>query len=247
MFRTSTDSSTHPHESGHLETRIRTMARPSALGRSPGTVLLIVALAVALAAAPASAASAPTLFGGNLIVNGDAEAGAASPDGYSVVPIPGWTTSGPLVVVAYGTDGGYPSSTDPGPTDRGENFFAGGPDNASSSATQLVNVAAAAYLIDSGSVTYDLAGYLGGWTDQGDNAVLRVTFKQGAIVLASAEIGPVTAADRDDETGLLEQSTSGFVPVGTRQILVTLQMTKDPTVGAYNDGYADNLSLVLTK
>jgi hypothetical protein len=199
--------------------------------------------------APAAAAPPATLFGSNLIVNGGAEAGAASPDGNSVVAVPGWTTSGALTVVAYGTPDPsfppFPSPTDPGPGDRGANFFAGGPTLGDSNATQLVNVAAAAFLIDSGQVTYDLSGYLGGWTNQEDNAVLQITFKQGSLVLGSAEIGPVLADDRGDVTGLLERSTSGLVPVGTRQILVTLQMTKDPSVGIYNDGYADSLSLVL--
>ncbi|HSO28945.1 MAG TPA: hypothetical protein VLS28_03520 [Candidatus Sulfomarinibacteraceae bacterium] len=196
---------------------------------------------------PVGASAPSALFGGNLIANGDGELGDASPDGYSPVPVPGWTTTSNFTVVAYGTDGGYPSATDPGPSDRGANFFAGGPDNPSSSASQLINVAAAAQLIDSGAVAYDLSGYLGGWTDQDDNAVLQITFKQGALVLGAAEIGPVTAADRGDATGLLARDTAGLVPVGTRQILVTLVMTKDPSVGTYNDGYADDLRLVLSR
>ena len=43
---------------------------------------------------------------------------------------------------------------------------------------------------------------------------------------------------------MLERGTSGGLPVGTRSINALLQMTR--TDGAYNDGYADNLSLVLT-
>lgn len=204
-----------------------------------------------LAAPVAASGQASRLFGGNLIVNGGADAGAAS-DGFSSVPIPGWTINGPLTVVAYDTpdpDGlpPFPTSTGPGPDDRGANFFAGGPDNGSSSASQVVSVAAAASLIDAGAVRYDLSGYLGGWTDQEDSAVLRIAFKQGSTVLGWAEIGPVTAADRANETGLLGRSTSGLVPTGTRQIVVTLVMTKQEGVGAYNDGYADSLSLVLTR
>jgi hypothetical protein len=207
----------------------------------------VLAVITVLAAAPPVGASGLglDLFGSNLIVNGDAESGAASVDGYAPVTIPGWTTSGSTVVVAYGTAGGFPSPTDPGPDDRGTSFFAGGPDSPTSTASQVINVAPVAALIDGGAVDYTLAGYLGGWTDQDDAAVLRITFKQGALVLGSAEIGPVTAADRDNATGLLARDATGLVPAGTRQIVVTLVMTIDPTIGTYNDGYADNLSLGL--
>ncbi|HEU0237464.1 MAG TPA: hypothetical protein VFR14_13580 [Candidatus Limnocylindrales bacterium] len=211
----------------------------------------MVVVIAALAAPVAASSQVSRLFGGNLIVNGGAEAGPAS-DGFSSVPIPGWTVDGPLTVVAYDTpdpDGlpPFPTSSGPGPEDRGANFFAGGPANASSSASQAISIAAAASLIDTGAVRYDLSGYLGGWTDQEDNAVVRIVFKQGTNALGSAEIGPVGAADRGNETGLLGRATSGLVPVGTRQIVVSLVMTKQEGVGAYNDGYADNLSLVLSR
>ena len=229
---------------------MRTAAQRSAA--RPAWALAVAVDVVAVLAAPVAASSQMSrLFGGNLIMNGGAEAGPAS-GGFSSVPIPGWTISGPLTVVAYDTPDPddlppFPTSSGPGPDDRGTNFFAGGPANSSSSASQVISVAAAASLIDAGAVRYDLSGYLGGWTDQEDNAVLRIVFKQGTNVLGSAEIGPVGAADRESQTGLLGRATSGLVPVGTRQIVVTLVMTKQEGVGTYNDGYADNLSLVLSR
>lgn len=40
--------------------------------------------------------------------------------------------------------------------------------------------------------------------------------------------------------------SSGAVPAGTRTIVVTLQMTRDgPPEFTHNDGYGDDLSLVL--
>ncbi len=205
-------------------------------------VLAMFALGAPLIAPVPAAADSVTIVGRNLIANGDAESGAGSPDG-SVVPVPGWTTIGNFTVAQYGGNG-LPSFTDPGPSDRGANFFAGGPNNASSSGSQLINVASAAHQIDVGAVTFALSGFLGGFADQGDNAVLSITFKNGDQVLGSAQIGPVTAADRGNATGLLARSTSGAVPVGTREILVVLQMTRAP-VFFYNDGYADNLILTL--
>lgn len=183
-------------------------------------------------------------FETNLIVNGGAEAGTGSSTGNDVLAVPGWTTVGNFTVVQYGAPGGYPSATDPGPANRGANFFAGGPNNASSSASQTINESADAAAIDRGGVSFDLAGYLGGYINQRDNAVLTVTFLSGSnATLGSASIGPVTVGDRSSATGLLLRTTSGLVPVGTRSIGVTLQMTR--LDGDYNDGYADNLSLIL--
>ncbi len=86
---------------------------------------------------------------------------------------------------------------------------------------------------------------MGGFLTDGDNATLSITFKSAlGSPLGTASIGPVSAADRGNVTGLLPRSTSGNVPTGTRQIDVLLQMTR--TDGASNDGYADNLSLVFT-
>ena len=62
-------------------------------------------------------------------------------------------------------------------------------------------------------------------------------------MLGSAQIGPVLAADRNNNSGLLQRSTSGNVPSGTRVIHVLMTMTRE--VGLNNDGIADSLSLVL--
>jgi hypothetical protein len=64
-----------------------------------------------------------------------------------------------------------------------------------------------------------------------------------AGVLGSASIGPVTSADRSGATGLLPVSGTGTVPVGTVAIEVQLVMTRYD--GAYNDGYADDLSFTV--
>lgn len=194
---------------------------------------------------PASVFAGP-VFGSNLIVNGDAEAGAGSASGYDVIrPIPGWTPTGNFTVVRYGAGGGFLTPTDPGPPSRGLNFFAGGPDNGSSNASQLIDVSMGAAEIDGGGVTFSLSGWLGGFDGQGDNAVLRLTFLSGVGAnLGAASIGPVTVGERGGLNMLLERSASGGIPVGTRSINALLQMSR--TDGAYNDGYADNLSLVLT-
>jgi len=61
--------------------------------------------------------------------------------------------------------------------------------------------------------------------------------------IGSATLGPVTPADRGNQTGLLFRELSGYVPTGTTQIQLSLSMERPNS--SDNDGYADNLSLVL--
>ena len=56
------------------------------------------------------------IFGSNLVVNGDAEHGIGSATGHTVVSVPVWDTVGNFTVVRYDAGGGFPISTDPGPS-----------------------------------------------------------------------------------------------------------------------------------
>ncbi len=186
------------------------------------------------------------VYGKNVIINGDAESGKSDLDGGKPVSsIPGWTMKGDIDVVPYGVSG-VASATDPGPSNRGKNLFTGGPDTASTSASQNIDVSTISTDIDAGSVSYTLSGYLGGFSSQEDNAVLSLQFEDTTgKVLADAQIGPVTAANRNNTTGLVQRTATGKVPKGTVKVSVTLRMTRED--GEYNDGYADNLSLILQK
>ena len=208
--------------------------------------LKTVAFAALVLSALAGSSPARAQLGSNLIVNGNAEVGAGSLSGNDIEAVPGFTTTGAFTVVQYAAGGGFPVATDPGPADRGLNFFAGGPNNASSSAAQLISLLPEASVINAGNAAFTLSAYLGGFSGQNDNAVLSLSFLgAGGVALGSAQIGPVSSADRGGATGLLFRSANGFVPVGAQSVNVNLQMTR--TDGAYNDGYADNLSLVLNQ
>ena len=99
---------------------------------------------------------------------------------------------------------------------------------------------------DDERVRFQLSGFLGGFANHNDNAVLTATFKDSSgTPLGTASIGPVTNVDRGFATGLLFRTASGDVPTGTQTIDILLQMTR--TTGTDNDGYADNLSLVLNE
>lgn len=202
-------------------------------------------------------------FGTNLIVNGDAEQGQGDPIGNAVganIPtIPGWTTTGSFSVLKYGATGfsftnpsgnvvnvTVPGIDVPGPSDRGANLFFGGADRASSSASQLIDISDLASTIDAGQGTFNLNGWLGGYSTDEDSAALKITFlDQANNSLGIASITSPTPAQRNNITGLFLQSNDGSVPVGTRQINVLLNANY--VRGRVNDAYADNLSLVITK
>lgn len=187
----------------------------------------------------------PITLGANIISNGDAESGLGSTTG-AVVSVPDWITNkGSFTAVTYGAASGFPTSTDPGPATRGSNFFAGGPDAQLSIATQLVNVSSLASVIDAGLGTYVLSGYFGGFSSQRDNAVLYATFFNSADAnVGSASIGNVSNTDRGNVTGLLAPlQVTGAIPVDTKTILFQLNFFRED--GSYNDGYADNLSLII--
>jgi len=195
------------------------------------------------------AAPASGFFGSNIIVNGNAEA----PNGVDLnngqfsgfaLDIPGWVRSADFSLDGYPYDDDL-SPTDPGPADRGSWYFYGGNGNPTSNAYQDIDVAGAATQIDTGKVTFNFAGWVGGIAGQGDNMTVTAQFMNWAgAVLATSTLNPASDADRNGQDALIQRTQSGGVPTGTRMIRVT--MTSVRTDGADDDGLADSLSLVLT-
>lgn len=94
-----------------------------------------------------------------------------------------------------------------------------------------------------GNIQFTLSAWLGGFLDQDDNAKMTIQFvSANGQVLSTASVGPVLAADRNNVNGLVQRSTTGKVPAGAAKVLVTVTMTREG--GGYNDGSADDLSLV---
>ncbi len=207
----------------------------------PGLALLA---AVLLAATPAGAGSGSPARNkqaatGNLIQNpgGEAAAGATSFGG--VVKPPSWETTSNLTVVGYSV----PDSPAV-PAGGGNNYFAGGPGSASSTATQTVDVSAHAQSIDAGSVDAKVSAQIGGYSGQTDAGTVRFTFLSSAAAeLGGVTLGPVTPADRNSQSQLLPRTATQKVTSGTRTIRVVLTATR--LAGDYNDGYFDNIELVL--
>jgi hypothetical protein len=198
----------------------------------------VAAIALALAA-PAGA----TVPGGNLLVNPGAEAGPGAPDASGIVAPPGWTVESNFTVVQYGAPD-FLTAADGATLGGGANFFAGGPSNAASAATQVVDVSGAAPEIDAGKVQANLGAQLGGFASQTDHATVTATFLGAAGgALGTFALPTVTATDRNSVTALVARSASAVVPAGTRSISVRIDAIRD--AGAYNDGYIDNVQLVL--
>jgi len=169
-------------------------------------------------------------YNSNLIVNGDAENG-----------ITGWNTYAeysPIQSVSYGDN--WVKPTEPGPVQRGASMFTG-------TGAYAVGMQTLDFGLTSTQATFfTLSGWLGGWKEQGDNASLSVAFygdTNQSQMLSQALIGPVTPADRNNQTGLLYREQTGWMPAGTRSVGFWLSMERQ--VSNDNDGYADNLSFVL--
>ena len=199
-----------------------------------GSVLALIG--ALLVAAPAATAATTS---GNLIVNGNAEAGYCTKDWTAATTIPGWTVlSGSPDVICY-TAGSfsYPSSPAPGTA-----FFAPG-DQGDGAMQQTVNVSSAATAIDGGAVTYNLSGWLGGWTTYAGYVQVSLQFQNsaGQQLGATADLPTVSASDRSDATSFLARSATGTIPAGTRSILVEAQFLDSSSEA----GYLDNLSLTL--
>jgi len=181
-------------------------------------------------------------FGSNLIMNGDAE---ANPPGR---PTTGWTggTNDFIVISSYG-DTGYPLPNDPGPMNRGTRFFRASKQASEINAWQSIDITGLTSAVDTGQVGFHMNGFFGGLGSSNDYALLRVYFEaaNGQPVPGSSPvaIGSVTAADRMNKTGLLERSTLGKLPAGTRRLTFQLQMKKGGTSNP--DALADNLSFIL--
>ena len=213
---------------------------------TPPPVTTSVPSATTTAGPPPTISTGPAFpcpaCGYNLILNPGAEAGPGTDDN-SVVQVPDWQQTGGFTAAQYAWAGGDLSATTPGPTDRGANYFYGGPAAALSTGTQLVTPPSAG--ISTGRVFYALSAWLGGFQGQDDDATLEVTFENaGGTAISTSTIGPVTASQRLATTELVFCQASGVVPAATRSVLVELALQRYE--GVDDDGLADNLSLVFS-
>lgn len=179
-------------------------------------------------------------LGTNLLVNGGAEDGPASSSGDQVNNILAWDAppqelSG--TVIPYGA-AGFIAASDPGPSNRGKNFFGGGR-NLTSALIQTIDLSDLASEIDAGRIKYNFAGWFGGFGTEGDVASPTLFFNPSTLnVLAPAPV------DREGVTKLSLVTMAGNVPPKTRSVTVRIGFAR--VIGNNSDGYADNLSFELS-
>lgn len=206
-----------------------------------------LAVLLALAAPATASAEVPS---GNLLINPGADADDGAGSASETIAPPGWFVTGNFTAVKYGVTN-FPTVELGTSIGGSPNFFAGGPGPGPGPATsrgeQQLDLSGAAAEIDAGAVSMTLRGHLGGFAGDGDNARVVATFQdeQGDVPLGQVQIGPVSAADRNNATTMLARSATVDVPARTRVIDVFVTMTR--TDGSYIDGYADNLSLTLDR
>jgi hypothetical protein len=189
---------------------------------------ILTVLATLVLAAPAAAAIPP----GNLLQNAGAEDQTLAH----------WT--GNVFPLNYGFED-YPSRAVGDQYTGGCYFFSTGSHVTTDASTVQTIDLSQATEIATGNVVATLSGYLGGFGAQNDNAQVQVQFRdQGNNAVGNTiVIGPVTAADRGNQTNLLHRLASGTVPVQTKTARVTIVLTN--VSGGATDGYADNLSFSL--
>lgn len=209
--------------------------------------VMTLALAAVIGAFPLSVSGAPmvrvTGLGVNLVRNGGAEAGSASANGSTPVAVSYWSHLGRLPlenVVSYGYDG-FPALTAPGPSARGKHLFFGGI-YPLAGAIQTISLQHFAQAIDTGKLRYAFSAYLGGWQSQPDYAQAQLKFLPSG---ATHRLGPITRVQRRDQSGLWLRLVIGYIPKGTRSAQITLLSTRFS--GTSNDGYIDNVSLILSR
>ena len=213
-------------------------------------ILIGVGVVSLLASLPNIVAATP--LDTNLIANGDAETSAGAANYTDTQAPAGWTTTSNFTAVRYSAGNSDPNAGQLTPTQSatfggGTAFFAGGPNNADSSASQIIDISDRAAEIDGGGLTVVLSGYFSGPYNQDDAMTLGAQLRNDkGQQYAGTLIGNVRSADHPGVTGLFYRSRTLPVPVGTRSILVTLRSTRaNTTQDTYNDGYADSVRLEL--
>ena len=176
----------------------------------------------------------------NLVFNGDGELERGMTPGFDA-SVPGWIDNGTMTTWIYDVPD-YLQKTDPGPVDRGSNYFGGGSED--STMHQEIDLTGIAEEIGWGNLTYSLTAYIGGYSGQNDcMEVLVEFFDSSGNLLLSEGIGPVYAADRNYTTGIHFHGVIGQVPADSAWARVTLNAYLEY---GYNDAYADDVSLILS-
>lgn len=206
--------------------------------------LLVAGLCLACAGPAAATLPPPTL---NLLKNGGVEAGTPATYANAHSCPTDWLCNDNATGVVYGTPT-FPTLAESARIGGENAFFAGGPGAQNSAMYQYVDVSFATAEIDGMAAVASLSGCLGGWATDNDRVRLRLeTFAAGSMTPSSTTIyiGPDANA-RGNQTRFLPGGGVAGLPYGTRLLRYSVLAERaSSTPAAYNDGYADNLTLTL--
>ena len=101
-------------------------------------------------------------------------------------------------------------------------------------------------LIDDRTVFFKLSAWLGGWFGQDDHVLVALRFldEMNGATGNSTLLQTVFAADRKNTTSLIYRETRAALPIGTRSLQVHVAIIRVGS-GPSNDGYVDNIALIL--
>ncbi len=162
--------------------------------------------------------------------------------------IPGWQVPEGFAtprIFFYEDSEENPSPDAPGPEERGFHLFTGGANGEPSGMQQMVVLDGSwQEAINESRVKLSLGAFLGGRLFEEDYASVSLTFLDAnQQPLGRIELPTITPREREGETGLFPSAMSDYLPAGTSQLLV--EVIFSGFEGGFNDGYADNLELVL--
>ncbi len=193
----------------------------------------------------------------DLMVNGDFE----GQDGAEVrgtrfgdvdnLKIAGWEDASAATVLNYdeAAKHDYPDpKTDEMAIDRGKNFYAGMRPGV---IKQVIDISKLSEWIDLGKVSFEFNGWLGGFSNNSEHAIVRVLFMDSeGRKIGVGHLPIVGAEDRRNRSGFVYSETDGEIPRGTVSIVVEIETSGggDNILSGSTyvyDAYVDNLKLKL--
>lgn len=228
--------------------------RPAIVGAVLVAGAVLAAAALGLVDATAVSAKEAAIPAGNLVRNPGGEANVGGPYLTANIAPNGWTkgegdrdTSPGIQVIRYGAHAYNPDKKVAAAIGGGSSFFAGGYPSRVSKSSQIVDLAAATSEIEAGGLKACLSAYLGGFRTQPGRAQVDVAFlgEDESPIGQRLRVGPVTRGHRRDATTLMRRAAEARVPAGTRKLHV--EITAESGGGPTNYGWADNISVALTR
>jgi hypothetical protein len=212
-----------------------------------GIVLLAGLVSAQTKNSNAAAKARPTMFGRNLLKNGNVEA-----DTDDSKKVPGWVAADGLAQAKYGSVSGEWDWGLSGCGACGDYYlrlaFEGGVHELSTS--QTVDLTPAAADIDQGKVTAGISAYLGGFLNSDTTSVVAASFQDasgrelGTLSTDPVDLSKLEKAPKGSAS-LTQVEKSGAIPGQTRKIVFTWHASATGSSADYL-ALGDNFSLVLT-